>query len=189
MILSTPLCAVREWRVADLDRLVRLADDREIWRNLYDRFPNPYTRTDGEAWLTRVISQRPMTHFAIEVEGQLAGSIGVNIGTDIHSRSGEIGYWLGREYWGRGIATEALKAFAPWSLASFGLIKIYAGVFTWNPKSGNVLEKAGFRLEGHFRKSAWKDGQAVDELYYGMVAEGEGDYFTPTQSTAIAPSA
>ena len=56
MILSTPLCAVREWRLDDLDRLVRLADDREIWRNLYDRFPNPYTREAGEAWLTRVIS-------------------------------------------------------------------------------------------------------------------------------------
>lgn len=166
MLLQLSRCTVRDWRVSDLDRLVRLADNRKIWRNLRDRFPNPYTRPDGEAWIAHASSASPPTDFAIAVDDQIVGSIGVTLGTDIYARSGEVGYWLGEEYWGKGIAPEALEAFASWCFDTLGLIRLHAHVFVGNPASARVLEKAGFVREATLLHSAVKEGVAQDEWLY-----------------------
>lgn len=171
MLLPLERCSIRDYRDGDLDRLVRLGDNPAIFKQVRDRFPNPYTRADGEAFLAKVQAESPRQSFAIAVDDQFAGGIGITLGTDIHSRSAEVGYWLGEEYWGKGIAAEALAAFVPWAFASFDLIRIWASVFTYNPASARVLEKAGFRREALFRSAAVKLGQIHDEWRYGLVRE------------------
>jgi RimJ/RimL family protein N-acetyltransferase len=167
MRLELSRSTIRPWQAGDEDALVRHANNRKIWLNVRDRFPHPYTRADAERWISTA-SDEPLTSFAIEVNGEAVGGIGVVLGQDIYRCSGEIGYWLGEEYWGRGIVTEAVKAMTDYAFATFDLSRIWAGVFEWNAASAKVLEKAGYKLEARLRKAVIKDGQIIDELLYGI---------------------
>ena len=164
-------CTVRSWRPADAASLAANADDRSVWRNLRDRFPHPYTRADAENWLRAVAGAVPETRFAIDLRGEAVGGVGLELQQDVHRRSAEIGYWLGRSYWGRGIATEAVRAVTAYGFATFDLCRIYASVFEWNPASMRVLERAGFTCEGRLRKSVTKDGQTIDAFLYALVRD------------------
>jgi [ribosomal protein S5]-alanine N-acetyltransferase len=164
-------CTLRSWRSGDEDSLVRHADDRDVWINLRDRFPHPYTRDDARAWLRLVADSTPETNFAVAVAGEAVGGIGITLQDDVSRRSAEIGYWLGRSYWGRGIATAAVRALTDWAFAHFDLCRLYAGVFEWNPASARVLEKAGYVLEGRLRRSVTKDGRTIDQLLHALVRD------------------
>ncbi len=113
-----------------------------------------------------------MTHFAIEVEGEAAGSIGLELGEDVARRSAEIGYWLGEAHWGRGIATEAVRTVTAYGFEQLDLVRIFANVFAWNPASMRVLEQAGYVLEGRLRSAVTKDGETIDQLAYAVVRDG-----------------
>src|SRR5215510_13312315 len=155
---------VRDWKWQDRDSLVRHANNHDVWMNLRDRFPYPYTKEDAKRWLDCVVGLTPVTNFAIAVNGEAVGGIGYSIQGDVCYRSAEIGYWLGEEYWGRGIATEALVAVTEYAFASHDLCRLYAHVFEWNLASARVLEKAGYALEGRLIKSVTKDGKTIDQL-------------------------
>ncbi len=170
MRLDFPGGHIRPWLPSDAGALARLADNRSIWRNLRDAFPNPYAKKDARAWIRAVTRQLPCQHFAIAAEGEaLAGGIGIIPGTDVHTGTAEIGYWLGEAYWGRGIMTAALAAFTGFALREFRLRRLSAYVLEWNPASMRVLEKCGYVAEGRLRKSAWKDGVVADEILYARV--------------------
>jgi [ribosomal protein S5]-alanine N-acetyltransferase len=171
LVLST--CAVRSWEAADLASLVEHANNRKIWMNLRDRFPYPYTRRDGRAFITAVRSREPETLFAIAVDGRAVGGIGFVLHEDVERISAEIGYWLGEAFWGRGIVTEALKATTEYAIEQYALTRIYAVPFAWNAASLRVLEKAGYVLEGRLRRSAIKDGVVTDQLQYAFIAPAD----------------
>lgn len=109
------------------------------------------------------------THWAIEVNGIAVGGIGVDLGEGIYAKSGHFGYWLGEEYWGRGIMTAGVRAASECAMSHFGLVRLEAPVFVWNPASMRVLEKAGFEREGILRKSVFKDDQLIDQVLYAFV--------------------
>lgn len=169
LILTT--CSVRSWEWRDLDSIVRHANNRKVSINLRDRFPYPYTVRDARGWLDGVVDQKPETNFAIDVADEAVGGIGFIPQYDVGRRSAEIGYWLGEEFWGRGIATEALIAVTDYAFAHFDLCRLYAHVFDWNGASSRVLEKAGYAYEGRMRKSVTKEGQTIDQLMYAMIRE------------------
>lgn len=171
MIITLSRCTLRPWRPGDEAGLARHANDREVWRNLRDAFPHPYTIHDAREWVRHVDVQAPVTEFAIVVGGEAAGGIGFIVQSDIFRRSAEVGFWIGREHWGRGIVTEALVAVTDYAFASFDLVRMYAGVIDWNLAYSRVLEKAGYALEGRLRRAVTKDGSVADELLYGKVAE------------------
>ncbi|MCC3156017.1 GNAT family N-acetyltransferase [Hymenobacter sp. 15J16-1T3B] len=175
-VLPLPVAGarLRPFAPADAPALTRHANDWDIWRNLRDRFPHPYTLADAE-WYVRFVNadgSRDL-HLCIEVDGEAAGSISVLFQDDISRRSAEIGYWLGRVCWGRGIGTAAVEALSAYALTHFDLCRLYATVFEYNPASARVLEKAGFALEGRLRKSITKDGQTVDGLLYSLILNAE----------------
>jgi RimJ/RimL family protein N-acetyltransferase len=89
--------------------------------------------------------------------------------TDVYRRSAEIGYWLGEEYWGLGIATEAVLAVVDYGFQTFDIHRIFAGVFERNSASMRVLEKAGFKQEARLIKAITKEGQTMDEFIYAIV--------------------
>ena len=168
MHLVLKACEIRSWRPSDLEPLVTHANNRDIWLNLRDRFPHPYTLRDGRAFLKHMRDQRPETAFAIAVDGQAAGSIAFQLGGDVERVSAEIGYWLGQPFWGRGIATEALVALTEYAVATHRLTRVFAVPFASNTRSCRVLEKAGYVLEGRLRRSAVKDGVITDQLQYAF---------------------
>jgi ribosomal-protein-alanine N-acetyltransferase len=162
-------CEIRSWRWSDLESLVTHANNRNIWLNLRDRFPHPYTTRDGSAFLKHTRDQRPETAFAIVVNGAAAGGIGFQLRGDVERVSAEIGYWLGEPFWGRGITTEALVAVTGYAIATHGLTRVFAVPFAWNTASCRVLEKAGYVLEARMRRSAVKDGVITDQLQYAFI--------------------
>ena len=164
-------CTVRSWEWRDRDSLVRYANNRNVSINLRDLFPHPYTQADARNWLDRVVSVKPETNFAIVVDDDAVGGIGLTIQNDVGYRSAEIGYWLGEEFWGRGIATEALIAVTEQAFSTYDLCRLYAHVFDWNPASARVLEKAGYTFEGRLKKSVTKNGQTIDQLMYAIIRD------------------
>jgi [ribosomal protein S5]-alanine N-acetyltransferase len=159
---------IRNWRAGDEASLVHHANNRKIWRNLRDRFPYPYKLEDALWWIDFANSENPVVSFAIAVDGEAVGGIGLLLRDDIYRLSAEIGYWLGEKYWGRGIVSEAVRGFSNYAFANFEIYRLYAEVFEWNPASMRVLEKAGFQMEGRLRKCVIKDGQVIDVCLYSM---------------------
>ena len=168
MELDLGRCTVRSWRWGDRESIVAQANDREVWINLRDRFPHPYTMADAEGWLRLVCGIAPEAQFAIAVDDAAVGGIGIIAQDDVYRRSAEIGYWLGRAYWGRGLATLAVAAVTEYAFATFDLCRLFASVFEWNPASMRVLEKAGYTFEGRMRRSVTKDGRTIDQFLYAI---------------------
>jgi [ribosomal protein S5]-alanine N-acetyltransferase len=172
-VISIPLrtAVVRSWRPADLDSLVANANNRNVWINTSDRFPFPYTRAAGHDWLETACNQSPETNFAIDVDGAAIGGVGFVLQEDVAFRSAEIGYWLGEKFWGRGIATDAVRAVTELAIREHKLCRLYGLLFEWNPASARVLEKASYKLEARLRKSATKAGKTIDQLLYAFVVD------------------
>jgi RimJ/RimL family protein N-acetyltransferase len=162
---------VRSFRTSDAADIARAADNRKIWRNLKDQFPHPYAIEHAEAFIAYCQAADPESAFAIEVDGRAVGVVGFERRADIWRRSVEIGYWLAEDCWGRGVASEVVRAITAWAFDTWDINRIWAGVFDWNTASARALEKAGYVLEGRLRHSAIKDGTPVDELIYAVVRE------------------
>ena len=163
---------LRAWRDDDLESLVRQADNRNVWINLTDRFPHPYSAEDGRAWLAlQASAEHGEIVFAIDVDGAAVGGIGLTRGHDLQTRGAEIGYWLGEEFWNRGLMTHVLRQVTDWAFNGTDLERIWANVLAWNPGSSRVLEKAGYQLEARLRRGVFKDGQVIDSLLYAKLRD------------------
>jgi ribosomal-protein-alanine N-acetyltransferase len=171
MELNCDKCKVRSWDPNDVESIASHANNRKVWLNLRDRFPHPYTKADAKSWIQSALSARPETSFAIDLFGGAVGGIGFELKTDVERYSAEVGYWLGEEFWGRGICTAALKMATQYALEAYHLTRIYALPFSENLGSIRVLEKAGYRRECLMRRSAFKDGRFVDQVLYAYVVE------------------
>ena len=170
-VLNCSSCILRKWQKSDLKSLVENASNWNIWINLKDTFPFPYTPEAALKWLKFTEMQPANTNFAIVVKDKAIGGIGVTFFDDLNRYSAEIGFWIGENYWGRGIATEAVKIFTAFIFENFGINRIFARVFDWNLSSAKVLEKNGFKIEGRLRKNVYKDGLFTDELIFGLLKD------------------
>jgi [ribosomal protein S5]-alanine N-acetyltransferase len=169
--LDFPGVRLRPWRLDDVESLARHANNRKVWLNVRDHFPHPYTPAHAREWIEQVAPVEPVSQFAIEVDGEAAGGVGITPQQDVDRFSAELGYWLGEAHWGRGIMTAVVRSMSEHAFAAFHLHRIYAGVFEWNPASRRVLEKAGFTLEGRLRRAAFKDGKLLDQYLYALTRE------------------
>ena len=139
------------WPDGDQERFVSLANDYDVWINLRDRFPHPYTRTDAERWVALQSGREPAMVLAVcDGEGPI-GAVGLEGREADYRHSAELGYWLGKPFWGRGIITEAARAMTGYGFETIGLLRIDAGVKAGNAASVRVLEKVGYRREGLLR--------------------------------------
>jgi [ribosomal protein S5]-alanine N-acetyltransferase len=176
---ALPDCVLRPWRSEDKADLLRLANNRRVWRNMTHTFPHPYTEADAELWLRIAADPGRSIQLAIAVDGQAAGGIGAIAGEGIHAATAQFGYWLGEPFWGRGIATAAASALAG-RIGEKGLFaRLEAHVFEWNPASMRVLDKAGFTREAVLRCAATKDGRLINTVLYARVfTEPTGEHAT-----------
>ncbi|GAA3937393.1 GNAT family N-acetyltransferase [Hymenobacter algoricola] len=170
LALSVAGARLRPWAVADAASLTTQANDRGVWQNLRDVFPYPYSLADAQGYL-RFVSAPDSSdiHLAFEVDGAAVGSISILFQADVHHRSAEIGYWLGRAHWGRGIATAAVQAVSDYAFAYFDICRLYASVCDRNEGSVRVLLKAGYELEGRLRQSITKNGETMDALLFASL--------------------
>jgi RimJ/RimL family protein N-acetyltransferase len=105
---------------------------------------------------------------AILLNGKHIGNIGCPE-IDYENENLEVGYWIGKPYWGKGYATEALKLFLKEVKKKFNPVRIVAYHFTYNPASGRVMQKCGFKHEGTRRKVKKKNGKYFDDEMYSLI--------------------
>jgi RimJ/RimL family protein N-acetyltransferase len=173
-------CRLRPFREGDEASLAHHANDRGIWENVRDLFPHPYTLEDAVAWIGVAGEPEVPTSLAIEVDGAVVGGCGFVLGHDIHRFSAEIGYWIGREHWGRGVMSAAVARLVRYGFETFGFERVWAGVIDGNAPSIRVLEKNGFVHEGVHRRAIFKDGRYRDEVMLGLV---RGDWAGAAEET------
>lgn len=164
-----PGFVLRPWRADDLDALLRHADDPRVPRGLSDRFPHPYTRADGEAFLAGRVVDLSDPVLAIEIDGEACGGIGLRLGSGERSHSAELGYWLGPAHWGRGWMTRVVAAYLDRTVPALGLRRVGANVLDSNPASARVLEKNGFVEEGLRRAAVRKPDGLHDLRLFGRL--------------------
>jgi [ribosomal protein S5]-alanine N-acetyltransferase len=170
MELDAGASVLRPWRAGDREALAQAANDYEVWRNLTDRFPHPYTVEEADEWIARcLLEDQPPRNFAIVLANQAVGGIGLELPGDEKRHMANLGYWLARRLWNQGIATAALRSFTNYAFEVFDLQRLQASVFAWNPASARVLEKCGYHLEGRMRDAVLKGGAVTDELVYGLL--------------------
>ncbi len=159
----------RPWKKGDEESLVQNANNYNVWKNLRNRMPYPYTMSDARNWISYCQYITPATNFAIEVDGKAVGAVGFELKEDIYEKNAEVGYWLGEEYWGKGIATQALNFIIEYIIKNFDIHRIYACVFIHNLASRRVLDKAGFSLEAVHKEAVYKEGKYEDECIYTLL--------------------
>jgi RimJ/RimL family protein N-acetyltransferase len=145
-VLETRRLLLRAPDRGDVDRFVELAGDWEVARML-GRMPHPYLPEHAEEFLGMVEAFDPRENQVFAMDLEDVGVIGV-IGFNPLEGATELGYWVGRPYWGRGFASEAVDAALAWAKRAWKRRHIVAGHFSDNPASGRVLCKAGFLYTG-----------------------------------------
>jgi RimJ/RimL family protein N-acetyltransferase len=162
-----------ELRPSDKPALVEHLNDRDIYDRTL-RIPFPYTDATADEWLALVAKiteqQGRQAHWAIRTADEaLIGCCGFSGFQAGKSHLAEVGYWLAKPYWGRGIMTAVVQRLCQHAFEEFGLSKIIAHVASHNLASARVLEKCGFQQEGILRKHFLKDGRFIDARLFGLL--------------------
>jgi RimJ/RimL family protein N-acetyltransferase len=162
-----------EIRRADKAAYLEHLNEKEIY-DLTLRIPFPYTEADADAWLAlvekRYQAQGRHLHWAIRnAEGYLIGAIGFDGSVISKDRRAEVGYWLAKPYWGRGIMTAVVRRACDFAFNDWGLVKITANVFAFNVASARVLEKCGFEQEGYLKRHVFKNGNYCDRKMFALL--------------------
>jgi len=159
------------WSRAHINDLCRNADNPKVAETLRNIFPNPYTIDDARIWIDICdhADESRVYNRAILVDGRAAGGIGIILQDDVYCKSAELGYWLGEDYWGRGIVSEAAAEICVYAFANFDIVRIFAAPFAGNLGSRRVLEKTGFEFEGTRKKSIYRNGRIEDSCMYALL--------------------
>ncbi|WP_316831127.1 GNAT family protein [Pedobacter aquatilis] len=159
---------LRSFQSTDIDALVKNANNFNIAKNLTNKFPFPYLKKDGEAFIKLATSHEPLQIKAIVVNDEVVGSIGVHPLTDIYAKNAEMGYWISESLWGKGIIPLAVKEMLNYGFETFDLERIFARTSHVNLPSQRVLKKVGFTLEAELKGTIFKNGEYFNELIFGF---------------------
>lgn len=168
-ILLNEQALIRPFNTSDAPALALHANNPAIASNMNDGFPNPFTLNHAREFILRRTEEPVPQVLAIVIDHGVAGAIGVFPQQLVNRKNAELGYWIAEKYWGKGIATLAVKAIIPYAFANFDIIRLFARPFPSNPASARVLEKAGFILEARIRNGLYKQGLIFDELIYSFL--------------------
>ncbi len=170
-IIKTKHFTLRPVKMSDASALARSINDKTIAHNTL-HIPNPYSLRDAKDWINKCQrnnrrKQSQSFSLSIEIDGQIVGGIGFHNIARRHKA--ELGYWLARKYWGRGLMTKIVKTMVRYGFNALKLKRIYAFTFAYNKASARVLIKNGFKQEGFLRKNVIKKGKAIDEYIYSII--------------------
>ena len=162
---------LEKWSTYYIEDVARYANNKAIAKNLRNVFPNPYTIQDAALYVNSCAldDERKQCTRAIVINGECVGSIGIFIKDDVYCKSGEIGYWLGEPFWGKGIMSNAITEICKFCFENYDIVRIFAEPFSYNIGSRKALEKAGFTLEGEHKKSVFKYGEFYDSCVYALI--------------------
>jgi RimJ/RimL family protein N-acetyltransferase len=143
-VLETARLILRAPRLGDAKVIAALANDRHIAENTA-RIPHPYKLNDAKDWIGGANKTPDEEQYVITLaDGTLIGACGIELRDDAPS----LGYWLGQPFWGKGYATEAVRALIDHAFGDLEHDELHATARVTNPASRHVLEKCGFQWTG-----------------------------------------
>lgn len=155
--------------------IARLLNDRRVWNTLSDIVPFPYSEQDALDFIALVQAEGSLLKsYTVLADGLVAGIVGYECGKLNKNHVAVIGYWYGQEFWGRGIATVALKLLLEKAKSDPKVGRIEATAFASNTGSRRVLEKCGFVLEAILKDALSKEGKIFDEALYYLPTSLQG---------------
>ncbi|HEX9632083.1 MAG TPA: GNAT family N-acetyltransferase [Gemmatimonadales bacterium] len=171
--LLTPRLRLRSFDTADAEAVQRLAGAFAVADTTLT-IPHPYEDGMAEAWIAMLAEEFAIGRQAVfaitdRATAALIGAVGLVLRPE-HARA-ELGYWIGRPFWGLGYATEAARETLRYGFGPLGLHRIHASYFARNPASGRVLSKAGMRPEGVARGHVRRWDRYEDLVQYGILRE------------------
>lgn len=169
--LVTSRLLLRPFTPGDAPRVHALLQDPEIAATTL-RIPYPYSRAMADEWIAGLADRAGEDYgFALSLrEGDLVlGAMGLH--PNWEHETAELGYWIGKNYWGQGYATEAGAAVTRFAFEHLRLARVHAYHFSNNPASGAVLRKLGFQHEGTFREHILKGDTRLDLLAFGLLRD------------------
>ena len=127
------ICKIRKWELSDAADLAAALSNKKVQDNLRDGLPYPYTEQDGIEFISAMLSadRNDIFAFAITIDDKAIGSIGAFRQDNIHKQTAELGYYIGEDYWGKGIMTEAVKQICEFVFSKSDIIRIYAEPFAY----------------------------------------------------------
>ena len=155
---------LRAFKLSDARRVAELAGDAEIARWTAN-IPHPYYESDAQQWIQRMAADSERFPFAVESDGDLVGCISF---WPYRDQCVEVGYWIGRNYWGNGIASRALNIMIAEQLPG-DITHIVAKTMAHNTGSQSVLVKCGFRFEAEC--DVIKKGEQVPGRFYSRLCD------------------
>jgi len=163
--LATPRLTLRAPEPADAPRIAALASDYGV-ASMTTSIPYPLTVDQAADFLARMDARDTAREAIFTIETEADGLIGMIGLHPSDAPAPELGYWLGRPYWGQGYATEAAEAAINWAGGDWGKGYVLAGHFADNPASGRVLDKAGFLYTGEVQQrwSIARDAEATTRM-------------------------
>ena len=153
------MITLRNFNEGDTSLLLSILNDQEVVKYLSSKIPAPYAPEDALWWIST--GSKIGIIKAIEFNGSLVGCIGAEKGEFEYQRSAEIGYWLAKDSWRQGIATQAINELIQFVFETTDIVRLFASVFSQNTGSMRVLSKCGFELEAVHKKAIYKN----DEFY------------------------
>lgn len=172
-ILKTDRLILRPFDLSDAPDIQRLAGDRAVAATT-ENIPHPYEDGAAEAWVSRhpeAWEKGTEAHFAVVLRDADALIGAVSLMRIVKDHQAELGYWVGKPYWGTGYCTEASRAVTAFGFDGLGLNRIFARHVGQNPASGCVMKKLGMTREGRQRRHVKKWGRIDDLILYGMLRE------------------
>ncbi len=168
------LVNIRRLRRSDVNSIQRNINNRQVSRYL-EGVPYPYTNKHAHRWVNsshRLAKTGTCYFFGIEDRGSgsIVGGVGLNT-VNLSDCNAEIGYWLGKRFWGRGFTTEAVRHIVVFSFDTLRLFRVYAFVNEPNRASIRVLEKLGFTHEVTWRQAELIGGRWLDLLCFGLLRD------------------
>ncbi len=163
-------CIVRPLQENDAESIAANGNNPNIASKMRDVFPSPYKIENARTWINLHLPQNNKDWVnAIEVNGKAVGVVSILFKNDIYHNSAEVGYWIGEEYWGKGIVSEAVKALVTYTLENTSINRLYAEVFDNNKASARVVEKAGLTYECTHKKAVTKNSITMDSHIYTII--------------------
>lgn len=170
-ILQTPRLILRPFKMSDAPVISELANDKEIVTNTQN-LPYPYEEYMAEDWISHhaiLFNENKFLNLAVvqRKKNLVMGAIGLEF--SMQHDNAELGYWLGRPYWGQGYATEAAKRLLHYAFAELKLHRVHSIHLSINPASGRILQKIGMTHEGCMREHIKKWGIYENVDLYGIL--------------------
>lgn len=168
--LETERLILRPLTTEDSDRVEELAGNYEVAKTTLN-IPHPYPKGSAETFILSVIEgEKKGTIFLRGMidknTKQLIGVVSIHINSNFDR--GELGYWVGHEYWGKGYGTEAAKCLVDYGFNNLKLNKVYAIAYTSNPGSWRIMEKIGLKYEATLKQHVKRFGSYYDLVYYSL---------------------